>query len=193
VTSPQVEQALREVPRHAFLPGLSLASAYADEAIGLKWHQGVPVSSVSQPSMVASMLEMLEVEPGSRILEIGTGSGYNAALLATLAGETGRVVSIEIDAQLADEARSNLCATGFDLVEVHVGDGREGWPARAPYDRIIVTASSPGPEASWVDQLEDGGRMVVPLARQLEAVAFVKVGDELLRRGSCPALFIPLR
>jgi protein-L-isoaspartate(D-aspartate) O-methyltransferase len=193
VTTPQVEAALRSVPRHAFLPEHELAAAYADEAVGLKWHRGRPLSSVSQPSMIAAMLEMLDVRAGSRVLEIGTGSGYNAALLATLAGTGGHVVSVEVDEQLATKAISLLRSAGFDSVDVQVGDGRAGWPAGAPYDRIIVTASSPGPEESWVEQLDEGGRMTVPLAHELEAVVFEKVGGRLKRRGSCPALFIPLR
>jgi protein-L-isoaspartate(D-aspartate) O-methyltransferase len=193
ITSPQVEQAMRSVPRHLFLPGLNLAIAYADEAVALKWRGGRAISSISQPSMIAAMLEMLEVQPGSSILEIGTGSGYNAALLTTLAGVSGRVVTVEIEDQLATEARSHLSSGGFDMVEVHVGDGRAGWPACAPYDRIIVTASTPGPEQSWVEQLAEAGRMVVPLARELEAVVYVKIRGELEQRGTSPALFIPLR
>lgn len=193
VRTPDVERAMRTVSRHSFLPGLGLRSTYSDEAVAIKWQGGRAVSSVSQPSMIASMLEMLQVRPGSHVLEIGTGSGYNAALLATLAGAGGHVVTVEIDEQLAEKARSQLVAAGFDSVEVEVGDGREGWPVRAPYDRIIVSASSPGPEKTWVDQLEEAGRIVVPLARELEAVVFVKTAGKLEKRGSCPALFIPLR
>jgi protein-L-isoaspartate(D-aspartate) O-methyltransferase len=191
--SPAVERAMRTVARHAFLPGLGLASTYADEAVAIKWSGGRVISSVSQPSMIASMLEMLDVRVGSHVLEIGTGSGYNAALLATLAGDDGRVVTVEVDDQLARTARSQLSSAGFGKVEVQVADGRAGWPADAPYDRIIVTASSPALEESWVDQLEDGGRMVLPLARELQAVLFVKAGEDLEQKGTCPALFIPLR
>ena len=193
VRTPAVERAMRSVSRRSFLPGLALKTTYADEAVAIKWQGGRAISSVSQPSMIASMLEMLDVREGSNVLEIGTGSGYNAALLATLAGHSGSVVTVEIDAQLAETARSQLVSAGFDLVDVQVGDGRAGWPARAPYDRIIVTASSAGPEPTWVEQLEDAGRMVVPLARELEAVVFMKVGGKLEPVGSCPALFIPLR
>jgi protein-L-isoaspartate(D-aspartate) O-methyltransferase len=193
ITSPQVERAMRSVPRHLFLPGSTLAIAYADEAVALKWRGGRAISSISQPSMIAAMLEMLEVQAGSSILEIGTGSGYNAALLATLAGVTGHVVTVEIEDQLATEARSHLSSAGFPTVEVHVGDGRAGWPPCAPYDRVIVTASTPSPEQSWVKQLAEAGRMVVPLARELQAVVYVKVRGELEQRGTSPALFIPLR
>ncbi len=101
VRNPAVRRALRTVPRHSFLPGVDLRIAYADEAVALKWADGRALSSVSQPTMVASMLEMLDVQLGAHILEIGTGSGYNAALLSELAGEGGLVVSVEIDSELA--------------------------------------------------------------------------------------------
>jgi protein-L-isoaspartate(D-aspartate) O-methyltransferase len=193
IKTASVERAMRTVPRHLFLPGVDEQVAYADEAVALKWSNGRALSSVSQPTMVASMLEMLDVHRGARVLEIGTGSGYNAALLSELAGDNGVVVSIELDGELAEIARSQLASAGYRNVEVHAADGRAGWPAAAPYDRIVVTASAPRPEPSWEQQLADGGRMVVPLARELEAVIFDKVGDTLVRNGSCPALFIPLR
>ncbi len=193
VRTAAVERALRTVPRHCFLPGVDLRIAYADEAVALKWAGGKALSSVSQPTMVASMLEMLDVRVAARVLEIGTGSGYNAALLSELAGERGLVVSVEIDTELAQIAESQLRSAGYGDVEVHAADGREGWPGSAPYDRIIATASAPRPEPSWVEQLPDGGRMVVPLAGELEAVTFDKVGNALVRAGSCPALFIPMR
>jgi protein-L-isoaspartate(D-aspartate) O-methyltransferase len=197
VRTPAVERALRTVPRHCFLPGVDLRIAYADEAVALKWAGkwagGGALSAVSQPTMVARMLEMLDVSNAARVLEIGTGSGYNAALLSELAGDRGLVVSIEIDAELAQIAESQLRSAGYGGVQVHTADGRGGWPGSAPYDRIIATASAPRPEPSWVDQLNGGGRMVVPLAGELEAVTFDKVGDALVRAGSCPALFIPMR
>jgi protein-L-isoaspartate(D-aspartate) O-methyltransferase len=194
VTVPRVEAALRSVPRHLFLPEVSIASAYSDEALVLKWDRGAAVSSISQPTMVASMLEMLAVDPGARVLEVGTGSGYNAALLQELAGQEGLVVSVEVDPQLADLARVQLQATGYESIQVHTADGRLGWPGAAPYDRIVVTASSPAPEPSWTDQLRVGGRMVVPLSKELRAVAFAKNEQGRLERlFSCPAVFIPLR
>lgn len=193
VRTASVEQALRSVPRHVFLPGVDLRTAYADEAVALKWHRGRALSTISQPTMVASMLEMLDVHRGARVLEIGTGSGYNAALLSQIVGDSGVVVTVELDAELAELASSRLGSAGYGAVEVHTGDGHAGWPAAALYDRIVVTASAPGPEQSWVEQLADGGRMVVPLARELLAVTFDKVGESVERGGSCPALFIPMR
>jgi protein-L-isoaspartate(D-aspartate) O-methyltransferase len=204
VKTQAVERALRSVPRHVFLQGIDLRVAYADDAVALKFLHAVAVSSVSQPSMVASMLEMLEVDPGARVLEIGTGSGYNAALLYELLSEhagaesapgaiEGCVVSIELDPELCEQARENLGSAGYPGVEVHCGDGLAGWPDGAPYDRIIVTASAKALPRAWVDQLADRGRMIVPLADELNAVVFKKSGSELQRVGSCPALFIPLR
>lgn len=193
VRTASVEQALRSVPRHAFLPGVDLRTAYADEAVALKWDRGRVLSTISQPTMVASMLEMLDVHRGARVLEIGTGSGYNAALLFEIVGERGLVVTVELDAPLAELAEIRLGAAGYGAVEVHVGDGHVGWPAAAPYDRIIVTASVHCPEPCWAEQLAEGGRMVVPLARELLAVSFDKIGGNVERGRSCPALFIPLR
>jgi protein-L-isoaspartate(D-aspartate) O-methyltransferase len=193
VRTESVEQALRSVPRHAFLPGVNLRTAYADEAVALKWDRGRTLSTISQPTMVASMLEMLDVHLGARVLEIGTGSGYNAALLFEIVGDRGFVVTVELDAELAKLAESRLGSAGYGAVEVHTGDGRAGWPAAAPYDRIIVTASAQGAEPCWVEQLTDGGRMVVPLASELQAAIFDKAGESVERGGSCPALFIPLR
>src|SRR5260221_1398136 len=110
--SPAVERALLAVPRHLFLPGIPLRDAYADIAIPTHWEDGVPVSSASQPAIVALMLEQLRVEPGMRVLEVGAGTGYNAALLAELAGPHGRVVTLDIDAEIVAEARAHLDAAG---------------------------------------------------------------------------------
>jgi len=194
VTRPRVEAALRSVPRHLFLPEVAMGVAYSDEALVLKWDQGAAVSSISQPTMVASMLEMLDVDPGARILEVGTGSGYNAALLQELAGAEGLVVTVEIDPQLGELARIRLRSAGYEHVEVHTADGRLGWPPSAPFDRIAITASCAAPEPSWTEQLRVGGRMVVPLSEELRAVAYYKTGSGGLERlRSCPAVFIPLR
>lgn len=193
VSTTAVESAMRTVARHQFVPGIDPRLAYADEAIALKRHHGVVVSSISQPAMVASMLEMLEVEKRSKVLEIGTGSGYNAALLAELNGLQGLVVTIDVDRVLSGLAAVHLARNGYDSVEVHAADGHDGWPQAAPYDRIIVTASVETPEESWIEQLAEGGRMVVPLSREQVAVAFVKINGGLERSDSCPALFVPLR
>src|SRR5262249_11059318 len=118
-----VEDAFRAVPRHLFLPGVPLEKVYADEAIPTKYHDGLPISSSSQPAVMATMLEQLEVHAGHHILEIGAGTGYNAALLATLAGEGGRVVTIDIDDDVVSAAQDHLRLAGFPHVRVIAGDG----------------------------------------------------------------------
>src|SRR5260370_11222593 len=123
--APAFEPALLGVPRHLFGPGVPLRAAYADIAIPTHWEDGVPVSSASQPAIVALMLEQLRVEPGMRVLEVGAGTGYNAALLAELAGPHGRVVTLDIDAEIVAEARAHLDAAGET-------GGRRIAPARAP-------------------------------------------------------------
>lgn len=184
------------VPRHRFVPDASVRDAYADRAISIKSTDAETLASISQPSMIARMLELLRVEPGNRVLEIGTGSGYNAALLATLAGERGHVVSVEVEPDLAERARGILAACGYDTVEVVQGDGYAGYPAAAPYDRIVVTARSGDVSRAWWEQLADGGRIVVPLDVGLGgeyAVGFVRAGDELRSVGIVHCLFVPLR
>jgi protein-L-isoaspartate(D-aspartate) O-methyltransferase len=131
------------VPRHLFLPGVDLKTAYAPKPVVTKRaDNGTAVSSASSPNLVAEMLEQLDVQPGHRVLEIGAATGINAALLAELVGPTGRVVIIELDDDLAGGARAGLAAAGYPQVEVICGDGALGDPARAPYNRIIVTAGA---------------------------------------------------
>lgn len=160
----QVKDAFRAVPRHMFLPDVDLTTAYAPKpVVTRRADDGTAVSSASSPHVVATMLEQLEVAPGHRLLEIGAATGINAALLAELVGPTGIVVTIELDDDLAAGARTNLTATGYNQVEVICGDGALGYPARAPYDRIIVTAGAWDIVSAWWHQLAVGGRLVVPL------------------------------
>ncbi|MGQ0717293.1 MAG: methyltransferase, FxLD system [Pseudonocardiales bacterium] len=162
--TPQVEAAFRAVPRHLFLPGVDLNTAYAPQQVVTKRAEdGTAVSSASSPNLVAEMLEALDVAPGHRVLEIGAATGINAALLAELVGPTGTVVTIELDDDLAAGARAGLAAAGYPQVEVICGDGALGHPARAPYDRIIVTAGAWDIVSAWWQQLALGGRLVVPL------------------------------
>ncbi len=170
VRSPAVAAALAAVPRHRFIEGAGAEAAYADKAVTVKTtDDGVPISSVSQPTMVATMLELCRLAPGHRVLEIGTGSGYNAALLATIVGVAGRdgdgggVVSVELDADLAAGARNRLHQLGVVGVRVVTGDGAAGHAPGAPYDRVIVTAGAHAIAAAWDDQLRVGGRLVVPI------------------------------
>jgi protein-L-isoaspartate(D-aspartate) O-methyltransferase len=175
ISTAAVEQAFRAVPRHVFLPDSELDVAYADQPVVTERDDaGRPISASSQPSMMALMLEQLSVFPGQRVLEVGSGTGYNAALLAHLVGNDGSVVTLEIDPEVVGGARRNLARAGYGQVEVHHGDGTEGWPAGAPYDRIILTACAWDIAAAWWDQLAVGGRLVMPISLRgaQRAVAF---------------------
>jgi protein-L-isoaspartate(D-aspartate) O-methyltransferase len=165
IRTARVEAAFRSVPRHLFVPDSDLDTAYSDQSISVKQRGGVSISSSSQPAIMAIMLEQLDVQPGHKVLEIGAGTGYNAALLAHLVGSEGRVVSVELDEDLAEKARQHLEAAGYgDRVEVVCDDGGYGYPEGAPYDRIILTASAWDVTPSWWTQLKQGGRLVLPLS-----------------------------
>jgi protein-L-isoaspartate(D-aspartate) O-methyltransferase len=164
ITSPSVEAAFRAVPRHLFVPHVALDAAYRNQAIPTKLLDGRAISSASQPSIVAVMLEQLDVPPGQRVLEIGAGTGYNAALLRHLVGPTGRVVTVDIDQDIVDGARDHLAAAGIDGVQVVCGDGGVGHSADAPYDRIMLTVGAWDIAPAWWDQLAPGGRLLVPLS-----------------------------
>ncbi len=130
--SDDVARAMGVVPRHLFLPGVPLEQAYADIAVPTHFAEGVPTSSASQPAIVALMLQQLQPFPGMRVLEIGAGTGYNAALLAELAGPTGHITTVDIDGEVAAEARAHLDAAGYQSVEVITADGAQGWEPGAP-------------------------------------------------------------
>lgn len=164
VRDPRVLEAMRRVPRHRFVPGMPVERAYADRALPTAEGQ-----TISQPYIVARMTELLHVDPGVRVLEIGTGSGYQAAVLATLGA---RVVSVERSPALAERARQVLADVlgeieavedGDAAVRVVVGDGTLGWPEGAPYDRIMVTAAAPSVPEAYREQLADPGLIVIPL------------------------------
>jgi protein-L-isoaspartate(D-aspartate) O-methyltransferase len=185
VRSDRVADALRAVPRHRFIPEATPHVAYDDSAYVTKRNEiGMAVSSVSAPHVIAVMLELLDVQPGHRVLEIGSG-GYNAALLAELAGATGRVTTIDIDLDVVNRARLLLPAAGYDTVVVRHGDGETGDPDDAPYDRIIVTARADDIPPAWWQQLAPGGRIVMPLdIRGLtRAVAFDRDRHHLVSGG----------
>ncbi len=196
VRSEPVYEAFTSVPRHLFLPGLEPAQAYADEAVPIKVDDGVTLSSVSQPSMVAIMLEQLAAGPGHRVLEIGAGAGWNAALVAHIVGPTGSVITLDIDDDLVRRTRSNLDAAGIPGVDAVTADGTRGHPLGAPYDRIELTVGTADVRPEWVDQLVPGGRLVLPLAvrgSQL-SIAFVRAAPGLLESVSVRSCaFVRLR
>jgi protein-L-isoaspartate(D-aspartate) O-methyltransferase len=167
IRSAAVKSAFMSVPREIFVPSFArkegLAAVYRDDAIPTRHDEaGMPISSSSQPAIMAEMLELLDVHPGHRVLEIGTGTGYNAALLARLVSTGARVVSIELDPQIAREARAAIARTPYPA-RVIAGDGRRGWSSGAPFDRIIVTASAEEIPPPWFDQLASNGTLVLPL------------------------------
>lgn len=182
----RVLQAMFEVPRHEFVPPLYQDAAYDDRPIVIGDGQ-----TISQPYMVAAMTEAAEVHPGDRVLEIGTGSGYQAAILAYLGAE---VITMERIPRLAEAARERLSRLGYKCVEVIAKDGSEGCPEKAPYAAIVVTAAAPGVPQVLVDQLAEGGRLVIPvgtlLIQTLQVIS--KHGDELSVRELDPCQFVPL-
>jgi protein-L-isoaspartate(D-aspartate) O-methyltransferase len=163
--SEPIQEAFATVPRHLFVPEVGPSAAYRDEAFVIKCGpDGIPVSSSSQPAMMAIMLAQLELQSGHRVLEIGTGSGYNAALISVITAPRGKVVSLDIDLELVERARSSLSAAGFSGVEVRCADGGYGDPAGAPFDRVVVTAGVWDVAPAWFEQLADDGRLVLPLS-----------------------------
>ncbi len=158
-----IAAAFATIPRHHFLPGHPLEQIYADQAVAVKREGEEWLSSSSQPAMMAIMLSQLGLGQGHRVLEIGAGTGYNAALIAQIVGPAGRVLSLDIDADLVADARRNLAAAGFAAVEVRHADGALGAPDAAPFDRIIVTAGAWDLLPAWRQQLAPAGRIVVPV------------------------------
>jgi protein-L-isoaspartate(D-aspartate) O-methyltransferase len=190
-----VAAAFLAVRRHKFLPGLGAAQAYRDAAIVIKSDSdGLPVSAGTQPALMAVMLEQLGVAPGQRVLEIGTGTGYNAALLAHLVGDQHSVVTVEIDRDVAERARAALASAGFGGVTVLCADGAAGTPEQAPFDRIIVTAGAWDIPPAWLSQLAADGRIVLPLSvRGIQlSVALDRAGDHWTSRSACRCVFIRL-
>ena len=162
--SDAVVGAMRVVPRHLFLPDVPAELAYRDDAIVTRrGPDGQPTSSSSQPTIMAIMLDQLGLAPGQRVLEIGAGTGYNAALMKYIVGPAGLVVTVDLDEDVAREAAAHLAAAGYPDVTVVAADGAEGYPADAPYDRIIATVGVSDLAPAWLAQLGPAGRIVVPL------------------------------
>lgn len=184
----RVLQALRDVPRERFVPPGSEGRAYVDAPVPIPHSQ-----TTSQPSLIAGMVETLELEGDERVLEIGTGYGFQTALLAELAAE---VISIERLGDLARAARRNLLRAGYDNVRVVVGDGNRGVPDEAPFDAMIISAATPGIPPPLVDQLAEGGRVVAPVGSGGSEVVIVyrRTPDGLQEeRTLTRARFVPMR
>lgn len=164
LTDPRVAEAFRTVPRDRFVPEVPVERAYRDDKVVIKRDDsGRVLSSASAPWLVSSMLEQLDVQPGQRVLEIGAGTGYNAALLAHLVGPAGEVVTVDIDQDVADRAAHALQAAGCRNARVVCADGGLGVPERAPYDRVLATVGMSDLSAAWLEQIDPTGRLVVPL------------------------------
>jgi len=186
VKDPRVLGAMARVPRHRFVPDSIADRAYDDSPLPIGEGQ-----TISQPYMVAWMTELLEIADSDRVLEIGTGSGYQAAILCELAAE---VISIEKYPDLAREAQERLHSLGYRNITIHVGDGTLGWPQEAPYNGIIVTAGAPSVPQPLLEQLADGGKLVIPVGpsgMQMLNVIRRKGNDYQAREeGTC--VFVPL-
>ncbi|HLI51631.1 MAG TPA: methyltransferase domain-containing protein, partial [Thermomicrobiaceae bacterium] len=195
ITTEPVADAFLRVPRERFLPGVPVEAVYQDEAILTKEIGGEPVSSSSQPAIMAIMLEQLDLEPGMNVLEIGAGTGYNAALLRELVGDRGRVTTVDIDAEVAGWARDRLDSAGYRDVNVVRADGAFGYPAAAPYDRIILTVGTADIAPAWIEQLRDQGRIVLPIWLRTSQVsaALEKHGSMLESVSLRPCGFMSIR
>lgn len=154
---PDLRRALMEVPRHMFVPSSLAAFAYQDGPLPIGFDK-----TISQPFICAVMLQLAQIGPGMRVLEVGTGLGYQAAVMAEMGAE---VFSVDVVEEFAEAAEARFKALGHD-VQVKVGDGSRGWPEHEPFDRIIVTAAAPEPPQELLDELARGGRMVIPLGGQ---------------------------
>ncbi len=198
INSDSLADAFRAVPRHLFLPGLPLDRVYAG-SLAIPTHHdenGISISSSSAPNIVAVMLEQLSVEPGHRVLEVGAGTGYNAGLMAYLVGDSGSVVSIDINPEVAREAVDHLHASGIAKVDVIAADGWLGVPRGPTFDRIIATVEMWDISPHWVDQLSVGGLLVLPLWLRPgvhAAVAFEKTATDLVSRSLAYCGFMPFR
>src|SRR5580693_2785230 len=186
IISARVLDAMAAVPRHEFVPAAAQASAYCDEALPIGGGQ-----TISQPFIVAAMSNALQLTGGERVLEIGGGCGYQAAVLSLLVRE---VVVVELRPSLAGESRERLARLGYGNVRVEEGDGSLGWPTGAPYDAILVSAAAPAIPAPLVEQLADGGRLVIPVgdAERQSMLRIVKRAGGLERESLLTCRFVPL-
>ena len=185
ISDPKVLKAMRDVPRHLFVPEISRDAAYGDYPLPIGYGQ-----TISQPYIVAYMTEAAFVRPGDKVLEIGTGSGYQAAILAELAA---KVYTIEIVQALAEESEKRLKDLSYDNIFVRLGDGYKGWPEEAPFDAIIVTAAPDTIPQELVNQLKVGGRMVVPVGSFYQELYRITKNEAGVKKESLlPVRFVPM-
>lgn len=182
----RVLAAMLKVPRHQFVPPEFANAGYEDRPLPIGESE-----TISQPYIVAAMTQAADVQPGDKILEIGAGSGYQAAILAELGA---KVYSVERNFQLAESARTRLARLGYPGIEVICGDGSEGYPAAAPYQVIVVTAAAPEIPAVLLNQIADGGRMIIPVGNLRNQVLYLlnKSGNQITRRILDSCQFVPL-
>ncbi|MBD3321019.1 MAG: protein-L-isoaspartate(D-aspartate) O-methyltransferase [Chitinivibrionales bacterium] len=186
ITDSSVLQAMLSVRRHLFVPQKYRKQAYADHPLPIGYAQ-----TISQPYIVAFMTEKLDVEPGDKVLEIGTGSGYQAAILAELCDS---VFSIEIVVPLGMRAKALLDSLGYENVKVRIGDGYKGWPKHAPFDAVIVTCAPTSVPTPLKGQLKDGGRLIIPVGESSdqELILLRKQDDLLKPEDAIPVRFVPM-
>jgi protein-L-isoaspartate(D-aspartate) O-methyltransferase len=178
-------EAMRKIPRHAFVPSNMQEYAYNDEPLPIGGGQ-----TISQPYIVAYMTNVLGLKKGDKVLEIGTGSGYQAALLAEMAEE---VYTVEIHEDLAQKARKILDRLGYDNIHYHIGDGTQGWTEHAPYDAIMVTAAPSKIPEKLKEQMKIGAKMVIPVGQTMqELILLTREEDKFIRRKLLPVRFVPL-
>ncbi len=197
LTDPAIAAAFEAVPRALFLPGHPAEEVYQDRAVVTKRDStGAAISTASQPTMMAEMLAQLALRPGMNVLEIGAGTGYNAALMQYLVGEGGRVTALELDADVAQQAQENLYRAGFSQVTVVHADGAAGYAPRAAYDRIIATTAVWDVPPAWTRQLKPRGRLVMPLqlhAAQASVSLTPQADGSLYSAHNIPCRFVLMR
>lgn len=186
ISDPKTLTAFRKVPRHLFIREEMRSHAYSDYPVPIGFNQ-----TISQPYMVALMTELLELKGGEKVLEIGTGSGYQLAILAEMAGS---VYSVERFADLAETSKSILLSLGYKNFKIKIGDGTLGWEEESPYDAIVVTAGAPHIPKHLTDQLKDGGRLVMPVGGGLGQILIRgrKTANIMKTEDICPCTFVPL-
>lgn len=186
IKDPRVLSALRKVKRHLFLPEGMKLYAYQDSALPIEERQ-----TISQPYIVALMTELARLTPEARVLEIGTGSGYQVAVLAELCKE---VYSIELIKPLADKAKERLNGLGYKNIEIRHGDGYQGWPEAAPFDAILVTAAAPDVPEELIKELKTGGRLVIPLGDFFQELYVITKNEDgsVKKENMIPVRFVPM-